>query len=299
MSQFGVLIPVGPDKHEISRLHDVLDSLFFFEKDRIGCIVIIDDYPFERSFLKNLSIPLHSKIKILKNPRNGKSDGSSGGLCCGIIAGLKWFADNASFDFILKLDTDSFVINKFYERVQNRFISDLTIGILGTYKFEPNGNVRITSSWNPSIKTFLRYFALRGRYFQTTLFGSGYKVSKILRKAIYHGYQLGDHCQGGGYAIRKELLVAMLKAAILDHPLTWLRTGLGEDIMMGIISWSLELPPTDYNRNNEVFGVTFSGLAFPPEELIQRGYSIIHSLKRPNFTDEIELRSIFKKKRYI
>jgi hypothetical protein len=165
---------------------------------------------------------------------------------------------------------------------------------LGTYRLDPSGNTRHTAGWIPSLRTFLSPISLRGKYLQITLWGRPQKIRRVLLAALANGYQLSEHCQGGAYAVSAELLARMASRGYLDDPLCWLRSGLTEDVMMGLSARAVGLELSDYNGANEPFGVQFLGLPDRPDVLLANGYSIVHSVKDHGKIREADTRQFFQ-----
>ena len=298
MSRFAVLVSVGPGDREIQRTADFLDSLVCSVPG--GCLVVlVDDSVSSRKLTTVLSIPKEFELVSIPNPRMGKGHGWSGGLTVGILSGMAWIQKNRSdVGFVLKADTDTLILAPFAEKIQARFQELPDVGILGSYLREPNGKRRDNTGWVPSIRTFLSAVCLRGKYLQITLWGRPRKIKLALIEAMKNGYQLSEHCQGGGYAVRAEMLKRMDSRGYLDDPLSWLRSGLTEDVMMGLYTHAVGMRMADFNQPNEPFGVQYQGLPGRPEELLARGYSIIHSIKDHGDMKEDDTRAYFQRVRH-
>jgi hypothetical protein len=95
----------------------------------------------------------------------------------------------------------------------------------------------------------------------------------------------------------RKLISYLSAAGLLTHPDLWLDLRLGEDQMMGILCCLADLQAVDFSACGDVFGVQFSGLAFPPDELLRLGYAIIHSVKNDPTHSEAHIRSFFRSRR--
>lgn len=288
----GVVIPLGPGKKERSRLYDLLDSLCFYERS-IGTVCVIEDFLLNDQERNSRQFPF--EIEWIRNPRRGRGDGWAGGLCAGILEGLRWFYfHEKTIELVVKLDTDALCIGPFAERLRSRVCADEKYGILGTHRVNPNGERRSFENWIPSIKTHLRLISVRGRYVQVTSWGAAKRRRKALERALKNGYEWGQHCQGGAYAVSGELIRRLGATGMLDRPCDWLRSGLGEDVMLGILSKAVNMELCDFNKTGEVFGVQHIGLSHAPQDLLENGYSIIHSIKDFGQYSEEDLRAYFK-----
>ena len=88
-------------------------------------------------------------------------------------------------------------------------------------------------------------------------------------------------------------------AGLFDDPHLWLHTHFSEDAMLTLYCRIVGLKPIGVAADGQVFGVQHYGIPDSPENLIKRGYRIVHSLKGdPKFT-EAQLRQDFKRLRSI
>lgn len=293
MLDFSVLMLVGPEEREVHRLGDFLAGLFHYEPD-VPSVVLIDDSRRDRQLQRMVPAPQGCRLVSLPNPRQGWGDGWSGGACAGLLAGLAWIRRNRPGDFVIKADTDALVIGPFAQKVAMRFQQRPETGMLGTYLHDPDGSVRPTASWAPTLQSFLRPVCRRGKHLQITLWGRARKIRQALSAAIQNGYRLTEHCQGGAYAVSPKMISRMADAGYLDDPLCWLRSGCTEDLMMGMYTYAVALGLSDFNRGQEPFGVQYRGLPDQPGRLLARGYGLIHCVKDYENFEEKAIREFFR-----
>jgi hypothetical protein len=300
--RFAVVIPVGPSTIEHERTLDLLESLWFYEP-HVSRILVIDDGAEERPFPRP---PTGSvAVERMTNPRNGRGIGITGGLCAGMLAGVKRFAGSEPpIDFVVKLDTDALVIAPFSAKLAALFSRQDNAGIAGAYRRTPNGEPRdfsqwrellndLKSRWIPSRRRRARagrdsFFALRGR---------PAKMRRQVRDAMRAGYEAGENILGGSYAIAAHAIDKMNSRGLLDDPFHWLDTALGEDVLLAMLVKSVGLELVDFCSDNEPFGVRYRGLADTPQRLVDRGFSIIHSTKNDPNVSESEIRAFFRNRR--
>jgi hypothetical protein len=302
--KFAVVVPVGSNPKELDRLADTLDSLFHYEP-RVSNIVLVDDTPALRHIENRFRVPDGCRIVSVLNPRLGRGNGWLGGLAAGMSAAFHWIATNAECDFVLKIDTDSLVINPFSERISNQFQARPDISLLGTYSQTPNRPLNLPEDFStaPALQKLRRPFTVWRRTcypwprLQCSLFPEDRLRRQWINAAVENGYELGRHCQGGGYAIRGELLKTLLEKKAFDHPLLWLWTPCGEDVAVTVIAYAHGGRALDFNGRNEPFGVTSRGLADTPEAMVERGFSVIHSIKDCDGRREEDIRTFFKQRR--
>ncbi len=293
MPSFTVFLSVGPHERELQRLGDFLDSLFHYEP-ATPSVVLVDDSRRPRLLHRMFRIPAGCQLVSLPNPRKGWGDGWLGGACAATLTGLAWVRRNRPGDFVLKADTDALVIGPFAERIARRFRQLPKVGMLGTHLYNPDGTARPLCCWAPVLRTFLWIVCRRGKLLQSTLWGRARKVRLAIMDALQNAYRMAEHCQGGAYAVRPEMLERMAAAGYLDDSLCWLRSGCAEDAMMGMYAYAVGFGLSDFNREGEPFGVQYQGLPFDPEKLRARGYGIIHSVKDHGTYREEETRAYFR-----
>lgn len=302
MQDFVVLVDVGPKDSHLAELTEVLESLFYFEPEVQGVIIINDSTDSDR--LNPLKETYPNKLLIVNSPWDLRlSRGVWGRACARTLLGLKLaYETYAPFSYLVKIDTDSFIINRFSHRISAFFAKHPSVGIVGTCKREPNGNLRNLSIWPQTISRYARkvtWFDLRKfsvycfKFFrQNQDFLS--QISDTIQGAIKNGYKPAENCQGGGYAVSYALIQSLYEKGQLNHPELWLYLYLGEDLLMGILAKYCNFNLADFNHDGEPFGVQYKGLSFAPEELVKRGYAIIHSTKATRGWSQAEIIRMLK-----
>ena len=298
--RFAVILPVGPSAEEIVRARDLLDSLQAFEAGNYT-LVLVDDQVggrnLDREVVGNAGIP----CVVITNPRRGRGDGWSSGASAGILAALRTVVELLDHEFAIKLDTDSLVIDAFSRRVADRFRRQPELGIMGAYQFSPASDRDCSSA--PALEKLLRQWAvwrrtpLGGMTLQAACLGRYGRIRNVIRRALLNGYRLGEHCAGGGYAIPMRVVGALKNAKLLDDPLLWLKTPLGEDTVLSLCVQAAGFLIQQGETDREVFGVKHLGLIAAPEQLMARGYAIIHSVKDHNGYREDGTRAYFRRLR--
>lgn len=291
---WGVVIPVGPGEVEVERLADTLDSVSCYEP-HVGAVLLVDDAPTERRPLTEAAGALASKTSIIKNPRPGNVQPWSDGLVIGVGAGLKWFHHLPAVEWVLKMDTDALVIAPFADRLSREFADDHGVGLIGATDQHIDGTRRV-NNWRRTIEKRERMIQLWRRpqpVIQTSLMGIGRARSAMLREARENGYQSGDHCQGGAYAISARAVTAVNSRGWLDGRL-WLGTQTAEDVAL-----AAEVCATGFTLKGLVgpgdpFAIAHVGLEAEPPWLRNHRYSIIHSVKGQGTWSEEEIRELFR-----
>ena len=299
---FAAILFIGPAPIEIERARDVVESLAAYERDRF-ILYLIDDDLRGRRLGEQIAPDLarQNRVVQLRNPRKGRGCGWGPGTAAALLAGLRQVADHQDVAFAVKLDTDSLVINQFAEKVVEKFRDCPQAGVLGSYQFSPAKMSDRTST--PALEKLLRQFTIwrrtpaGGVAIQMAFWGKYKRMRNVLRQAILNGYRLGEHCAGGGYAVSMACIRAMRAAGLLDDPVLWLQAPLGDDPLLGLLCAAAGFELASFDAAGEPFAVRHRGLPDIPERLIERGHSIVHSLKDHAQQKEGGLRSFFREHR--
>lgn len=301
VASFAVAVAVGPKDEELARTQDLIDSVGAWERHD-GWFIMVDDAPRPRGLDRSLRFPTSLRPIALHHPRHGRviiyKRGK--GICSAVLLALQAAARQTTCDFMLKLDTDSLVIGPFVERVTRFFDERPRVGNIGAYTQTPNGDSRdftrngnnIRSLHQPSFDWSMPLTSLRRRRDPTLRTIRGH-----IERAVANGYQYGEHCLGGGYAIRRALLDAMNAAGFLDDPALWLAIDCPEDVMAGLYTRAAGFELANCVGEGEVFGVRHKGLPFELDELVRRQFAIIHAVKNDPRYPEEQVRQFFRARR--
>jgi hypothetical protein len=299
-NSFAVILLIGPGEQEIERAKDTIESLNAYEPGRFR-LFLVDDAPIGPHLPELVAPKIKNEIVYLKNPRNRKGSGWGAGAAAGVLHALRRVVEMGPVDFVLKIDTDTLVIGPFSERIFSFFSDSPMAGILGVYQFSPQRLADRTST--PALEKLLRQITVwrrtpaGGPALQVAFWGKYGRIRNIIRRALLNGYRLGEHCSGGAYAVSPNCLHALNEAGLLAEPTLWLQTPLGEDQVAALSAASVEFGIGTFDPEHEVFAVRHLGLPYPPEELVKRGYSIIHSVKDYEGQREVDIRAYFRKRR--
>jgi hypothetical protein len=211
---------------------------------------------------------------------------------------MSWIAKNASdASFVLKVDTDAHIINPFVRKLNVIVKANPEVGMFGAYTKTPNGSKR---DWTKNAKTAKELHtppSLVRRVKNKLGVDERAIISRHFDQAVQNGYEYGEHCLGGAYALSAELLKRMLAAGYLEDPALWLPIDCPEDVMVGMYTKAVGMRHMNYVSPGEVFGVRHKGLPDSPEKLVEKDYSVIHALKNdPNISEE-EIRGFYKRRR--
>lgn len=299
---YAVALLVGPGDLEIDRSNDLLDSIGACEPTFCR-MVVIDDGGYDRALKERLTFPNQAEPAFLVfNRPPGQTFTKAKGVCGNSMLGFQWIARHApEAAFGLKIDTDALVIAPFAEKLAREFAAASAVGVLGANTRTPEGYVRDFTR-NACLMKALHARALDWkrrrslvRYVKKWFTGGPpSRIHQHLTEAVRAGYEYGENCLGGAYAIRQSCITEMNRRGYLDHPEHWTPIDVPEEVMMHMYARAAGFHLKNYVAPGEVFGVRLIGLPFPLEDLLDKGYSIIHSIKNDKRYGELEVREFFR-----
>ena len=83
----------------------------------------------------------------------------------------------------------------------------------------------------------------------------------------------------------------------LPCPHLWLGTHFSEDVVLSMYVCATGLRLHGMTADGEPFAVQHYGLPDTPERLVERGYSVIHSVKSDTRFSEAAIREFYRKRR--
>jgi hypothetical protein len=302
---YSVIVSVGSGEKELSRLKGLLKSLILHEPEALEQLIVVDDVPEGRGLTEVVfDLCPAEKCLVLRNPRRSQGDSWRGGITANALFALTEGLVSATRSaYFLRLDTDSLVIAPFHARISQFFAKHAHCGVAGScYRVDLNGQPTAPSTWEPPLRKLHRCVRMRRKpfwHFEHALFGPRREIRKMISAALLapktgkvQEYRLGNCAQGGGFAVRQELLSDLRDRGWLNGWL-WVDTDIGEDSVLSLLATAAGWEVEDFNQPGEVFGVQYQGLFAIPEKLVAAGYGIVHSLKSPNWEDELQLRESF------
>ena len=275
-----MVIPVGPDPREPSRLRALVEELGRHEHRSEMRLILIDDGPLPRDF--DLGWPSLTVVRTVLR-RERRPD-----LLSAHVAGtLEALSGARGLEFALKLDTDAAVIRPFSTVIRAAF-AEPRLGVVGSYDRMSSGALRDWTTWKRRIDQADRRWSARRVGVGMRLYRHRRSDRSLVRRVRAEAYRAappGAHCLGGAYAVSAAFLAS---AQLAWRP--WVGTGLGEDVVVGLLASSAGLQMRSLTAPGEPFALAWRGLPAPPAELAAGGYSIVHSIKRPVEADEDALR---------
>ena len=302
MERVILLMSIGPSATELVRLRDFLESVFFWEP-AVRSLVLIDDALEPRSLHERFSLPSGLRVHSIHHPRMGEGEGVWGGLAEGILLGLDWIATHEpAASMVLKIDTDALVIAPFADKASKFLREHPKAGLVGLYDRHCSGAPRSFWPWNRAMLNYSLPIGTRrtpagGRRLRWQVFDGFGRQRQILRRARANGYAWGEHCLGGAYLLRGDAVRGMQRHGLFHDPDFWRPTAVGEDVVVAAYVKAAGWDLAGHAAAGETFGIEYTGLPLPPDELAVRGYSVIHSVKNDPHRSEDDLRDFYRAKR--
>lgn len=294
-------IPVGPAEDEIERVRDLADSLRCHVPG-LPTVVLVDDGPADRDLREALDWS-GPEIVVLRPPRPPRRAAANDAHVAGTLTTLAWLAGAGRADYLVKLDTDALVIADFRPSIESAIRREPDVGLWGAHREnEIGGGERDFGYWRRPISKAGAPLRVRlaGRLpaVEQALVGPKGRGRRFVRRlhtdALTGGYETGEHCLGGAYAVTAEAARRMRERGYLDDPLATYGTRLGEDVVLGMLVRACGLRLGSLVAPGEAFALRHRGLLAEPAQLVQRGHAVVHSVKGHR---EAELRGQFRRLR--
>jgi hypothetical protein len=275
-----VVVPLGPADHPT----DTVDSVLAYMGSSL-LVVVVDDSG--HAAVPALLRDIDPRVMVLPA---GRHPGGWGGLWVKLAEAYQAVCDNVDFEVLLRLDADALVIGPQPEEDALRaFRADPRLGMLGSHRLDCNGAPR---SFQAAAQCLRFESGWRGGY----RWSRRAALRKALASAHAHGYENGEHCQGGAYFQSAACVRALAAAGRLQQPA--LRSShLGEDQLFALMTKAEGFGIGDLATGDGVLGVRWRGLPCSPEELLERGKKVVHSVRFWEALDEGQIREHFRTRR--
>jgi hypothetical protein len=289
MKSFALIVPIGPGDDELGRFHDLIESLWGYERGA-RLYVAIDSSTHVRNVM-----PRDKRMRnlvTLRDPFHGQGEPLMGRLSASLLLGFALIRQAGPFDFVLRADTDALIAGKFRDTVSQFLARHPQTGMLGTLGFTCCRESPHYGCEKTAVSDVVDALATLPRD------SPGFaRIEAQLSTAYRNGYAGKEYCQGGIYVLPFRTLERMSGLGYFDHPEDWLLLAVPEDVMMGMFTRTVGLESTDFSLPGEPFGSNWRGLAYSPQEMLRRGHALIHSVKSDPRYSERALRRFFKNQR--
>jgi hypothetical protein len=274
-----MLVPVGPGDRELVRLQALVQGLRRAEDPQAIHLIVVDDGPAAREL--SITWPDMSVVRTGLWKDGTRPDAFSAHVA-GTLEGLR-VARDRDLEAVVKLDTDAAIIAPFARTISTALRSP-ELGVVGSYDVGYDGGLRDWTMWERTLRRASWPVAVsrrgRGAALQWRSRAQRAHVRQV-RSAAWRAAPVGAHCLGGAYAVSG----AFIRGACLDWE-PWVGTGLGEDVVVGLLCAALGLTMKSLTGPGEPFAIAWRGLPAAPAEIAARRHSIVHSIKRDDPTEE-------------
>lgn len=289
-----IIIPCGPCSDIIL---DTAESIDHYCPENHE-IVFIDDCTMDGTYEKLMS----SKKPHWHILRNEKPNGILrlvNTVCCG----LRYAHENFSYQYLLKLDTDSLMIGSgVLSDAEEYMKSNPGIGMFGVYEVDYDGP-RTFSEHTKQMNNASRWWL--------PLIGLQPSWMSILKTAENNGYLRGENISGGGYFITHECMDKIAESGYLNVPDSWYnsliqssfnaieyikgkslrsrRLGrIAEDVYISMSTVASGFKLSHFAAPDGPLCIALRGLPYPARELLGRGYKIVHEPDKGPNTSALE-----------
>ena len=279
--RIGVVLPVGPKDAEAA-LDTLASALYYLDDSAI--IVVVDDSGRHAEFAAQVRA-LSPEIVVLPAPP--RAPGGLGGLWVKIASGYQWLLERYETDIVLRLDSDALIIGAgLEERATAEFAENPGVGLLVSYRTDPNGQAR---DWS---------WAARRLNIETGIRGLRHprrwrRLREFTALAGQHGYVDGEHVLGGGYIHSREAADDIHRKGWFSQP-CFGTSKLGEDHLMALMTVAAGYRIADFSRPEDPMAVKWKGLPSHPDELLANKKLVTHSVRSWEALREAEIRAIFR-----
>ena len=273
-------MPVGPDDDG----RETIESLLLYLAPPVHVIAIDDSgRPATRRTLEAFG----PAVTVLEPSGRGLR----GGLWRSLANAYAIALERYTFRALLRIDTDALAVGYGAEEdAARRFAEDPSLGLLGSYRVDCNGGPR---DFGPPARVIRAEAGLRGL---VTDRARRAVLRRWLRQARPRGYEMGEHVLGAVYFLSPACLAAMAARGYLDADV-FDESGISEDHLFALMAVAAGFRLGDHATDPRPMGVSWRGLPAPPEELLARGKSIVHSVKSHGARTERSVRGFFADRR--
>lgn len=298
MARILIVIPLFVTERTVARVNDLLDAVRTYEAVHdLQLLFVLDGEKQDRFGLSRANDAF--RTHVLRNPREGRGNGWSGGLICGLIAAYRHAATIDGWDLLLRIDDDSMVARPFVSRASSLFDESPGVGQLGYYEF---GRRPAPGEYHYFFGPFYRRSRLLSRHADVNglwvaLWGWRRAVRSLIRDACRQGYVFGEFCQGGAYFLSRDCVRRLAAHPELRQPRRFIGCDFTEDFFFAIVTRAVGLDIRYVDDTERFLNLKWKGLNRPPGDLVRDGYAIVHSVKAEDPAKEEAEREVFRASR--
>lgn len=280
------MMVVGPNESRMAI--ESLDSIrYFYPNDDIW---ILDDCTNDGTFnhLKSWA----EKNRAFIN-RNKKPNGYLGLVNSLFSLFLDILNSGIDYEIIIKMDTDAYILSSDLKKHIIDLFEENGPGMMGSYKFSPNGNTR---DFKKQFRNIILDIIPIGidKYRKSIRIGSSF-IAPFFIKALKNGYLPGEHVLGGMYALHYKTLLGLKEIGFFNSVNKKYRGLTLEDILisLGVKALGHKLIDINVNKNNPITWLQYKPpIPLEASEILRKGIMAVHPLKNNNQGNEF--RAVFE-----
>lgn len=289
-----IIIPCGPCSEIILDTAESIDHYCAEPHE----IVFVDDCTEDGTYEALMS----SKQPHWHILRNEKPNGILR-LVHTVCSALRYVRENFTYQYVLKLDTDSLMIGSGVLSDAAKYMkSNPHVGMFGVYEVDYDG---------PRTFTEHRKQMDRASKWWRPLVGLKPSWVNMLQIAESKGYRRGENISGGGYFMTRQCLDAIAGLGYLNVPYSWYnsviqcfidaiesirrkslrkrrRGRIAEDVYFSMATVASGFKLGHFAAPDGPICVALRGLPYPAKELLHHGYKIVHEPDRGPNTSALE-----------
>lgn len=281
-----VLLPVGPGTN-LEFLADTLDSIRTFGVED-HCVLIVDDSG------EGIGEKVKAdRVDVLVNRAPGDSTKRSvAGRFFETIAKAHCHAvEQYDFKVLMRLDADALMTNPGAHEAAIRFHQQNPgVGLAGSYRVRCDGQPR---DFVPTAKIIDEELGFHLRPAHRALAAA---MKELVDPALKNGYEKGENVIAPGSVLSREAAERLAAHPYFGHP-DFRATRLGDDHLVALTLRSLGYTLGDFATGDLPLAVWLRKIEWSPEEIVERGKAVTHSVRGHQDLDEAQVRERFRKLR--
>lgn len=277
-----VLIPVGPGT-SVEFLQDTVDSIVVYGIP--GHRILLADDSGQGVCDRIKGVDVMSIRDAADKTRRTVTSAFFGKVCQGIGHSVK----NYDFEVLLRIDADALMVNSGSEHAAiDHFSKNPRVGQIGSYRMRCDGQARDFSWPANNMRNEQRYSLIPKKR------ALALSMKRLISEA--KNYELGEHVIAPGSFMSRAAVEAVVKHPLFGHKSFGI-TKLGDDHLTSLMVMACGFSLGDFATGDKPLGIWLRKIEWPPEELVQRGKAIVHSVRGYQELGEGAVRERFRKLR--
>lgn len=262
-----MVIPVGPGAG--AEALDTLESVqMWFPADHQ--VVLVDDLTHDGTWEQLQPAAADGRVHLRRNPRHH----GWAGLSHTLAAAFRWAAAQYDTPFVLKLDSDALITGP-------GLVDDITafmdrnpaLGMFGRHLINVDGTIKSFAMLTDAVRIELGRPAGERPWWEP-----------ICEVATDKGWARGENVFGGAYVLTTPCVQAMDAAGYLDPDWDTWRSSMSEDVYFTMCTVAAGFGRGQFGVPNGPMALAWRGLPCSPAEILERGWSVVHSVDKGAFT---------------